>query len=115
MCGDRHHHDPRQVRARPVVLDLGEGVGALIVRTDPELLGVEVEISASGNDTARRHKQVLARTLGGETATVLVYDNLEEGDYTLWIEGAPWARGVRVSGGEVAQLDRRRAQVPPPV
>ena len=113
MCHDHrhqahHHHGAGEVRSRPVVLDLGDGVGALIVRTDPELLGVEIEISPSRNDAERRHKQVLWRTLGRETATVLVYDNLPEGDYTLWVKDEPWAREVHVTGGEVAELDRRR-------
>ena len=30
------------------------------------------------------------------TATVLVYDNLPEGEYTLWVDDEPRARGVRV-------------------
>lgn len=114
MCGDdrHHHHDAGEVRSRPVVLDLGDGVGALIVRTDPELVGVEVEISPAGNDAEREHKEVLWRTLDRERATVLVYDSVPEGDYTLWVEGEPWARGVRVNGGEVAELDRRGTKEP---
>jgi hypothetical protein len=114
MCDDHHHHhhhDAHEVRAQPVVLDLGDGVGALIVRTDPELLGVEVEISPVGADADRRHKQVLRRALGPETATMLVYDNLPEGDYTLWLDDAAWARGVHVTGGAVAELDGRGALV----
>ena len=46
---------------QPVVLDLGDGVGALIVHTDPELLGDEVDISPAGDDGHRQHKQVLRR------------------------------------------------------
>jgi hypothetical protein len=107
MCGDHHHHHAHEVRARPVVLDLGGGVGALIVYTDPELLGTEVEISPSGADRDRRHKQVLQREMGRETVTALVYDNLPEGDYTLWLGDDPWARDVHVRGGRVAELDRR--------
>ena len=38
---------------------------------------------------------------------VLVYDNLPEGDYTLWIDGIARSRGVRVRGGSVAELDWR--------
>jgi hypothetical protein len=109
MCDHvHHHHDAHEVRSRPVVLDLGDGVGALIVHTDPELLGVEVDISPSGEDGARQHKEVLQRSLGSVTATVLVYDNLAEGFYTLWVDGEPWARDVHVRGGRVAELDRRR-------
>jgi hypothetical protein len=110
MCDDvhhHHHHDAHEVRSQPVVLDLGDGFGALIVHTDPELLGVEVEISPSGADADRQHKEVLRRALGRETATVLVYDNLAEGEYTLWVDDEPWARDVHVVGGRVAELDWR--------
>ena len=109
--GDDHHHHEHEVRARPVVLDLGDGVGALIVYTDPGLLGVEVEISPSDDDGDRRHKQVLQRAMGRETVTALVYDSLPEGGYTLWVGGDPWARDVCVRGGRVAELDRRGTAV----
>ncbi len=106
----RHvHHDVASIRTEPVVLDLGAGIGALIVHTDPELLGVEVEISAAGNDEDRQHKQVLRRMLGPAEATVLVYDGLPEGDYTLWVDEAEPVRGIHVTGGQVAELDLRHA------
>jgi hypothetical protein len=104
-----HHHDAPEVRARPVVLDLGEGIGALVVHTDPDLLGLEVEISPSDRDRDRQHKEVLQRAIGAGTATVLVYDGLPEGEYTLWVDDEPRTRGVRVNGGGVAELDWRGA------
>ena len=102
-----HHHDAGAVRSQPVVLDLGAGTGALVVRTDPILSGLEVEISPAGRDGERRHKQVLERALGDGTAHVLVYDGLAAGDYTLWLDGVALVRGVPVRGGEVAELDWR--------
>jgi hypothetical protein len=112
--GDHHHHHPAdEVRVQPVLLDLGEGIGALIVHTDPALLGVEVEISPAGDDGDRQHKEVLKRALGAATVHVLVYDNLPEGDYTLWIDGLPKARDVRVQGGSVAELDWRGLSLSP--
>jgi hypothetical protein len=102
-----HHHEAAEVRARPVVLDLGGDLGALVVRTDSALLGVEVEISPSADDGHRQHKEVLQRTLGPAIATVLVYDRLPEGEYTLWVGGAARSRGVRVEGGRVTELDWR--------
>lgn len=113
--GDGHahvHHGVASVRTEAVVLDLGEGIGALIVHTSPELLGVEIEISPAGNDEERQHKQVLRRLLGPTEATVLVYDNLPEGDYTLWVEEAEPVRGIHVTGGQVAELDRRHVAEP---
>ena len=104
-----NHHDTGELRAQPVVLDLGGEIGALIVHTSPELLGAEIEISPEGDDGNRQHKQVLRRLLGPETATVLVYDNLREGEYTLWLDEAEPIRSVRVDGGRVAELDLRVA------
>jgi hypothetical protein len=88
------------------VVDLGDGVGALIVRTDDELLGTEIEISPARDDDERQHKQVLRRALGPEVATCLVFDGLAEGEYTLWLADGP-LRGIEVSGGAVAELDLR--------
>jgi hypothetical protein len=112
--GHHHnHHDPAEVRAQPVVLELGEGIGALIVHTDPGLNGIEVEISPTGSDGERQHKQVLERSFGLETAHVLVYDNLPAGDYTLWLDGVAVERGVPVRDGEVAELDWRARSAAP--
>ena len=108
--GDHHHHERASERphGEHVVLELGDGVGALLVLTDPELVGTEVEISPAARDDLRQHKEVLERVANGRSLHTLVFDNLAEGDYTLWIEGLVWARGLRVRGGEIAELDRRR-------
>jgi hypothetical protein len=106
---DHHHHHAGDVRAQAVVLDLGKDIGALVVYTDPELVGVEIEISPAGDDAGRSHKQVLLRSTGGSTVAALVYDNLREGEYTLWHDGVAKDRNVRVRGGAVAELDWRAA------
>ena len=103
MTHHHHHHELSEVRAQPVVLDLGDGLGALVVHTGPELLGAEIDISPAGDDTGRQHKQVLRRLLGSRETTCLVYDSLPEGAYTVWLPGEP-RRGVQVRGGEVAEL-----------
>src|SRR6266852_4327409 len=51
-----------------VVLDIGGSLGALIVHTDAGMHGVEVEISATGEDARRSHKDVLEREIGGRPA-----------------------------------------------
>ena len=53
--------------ARPehVMLDLGPGVGALVLHTDRELHGMEIEISPAGRDDERGHKQVHERPVAG--------------------------------------------------
>jgi hypothetical protein len=106
---DHHHESPADhPRSQHVVLELGDGIGALIVHTDPELLGTEVEISPAADEARRSHKEVLERLTGSGSAHVLVFDNVAEGDYTLWIDGVAKARDVRVVGGAVSEIDWRQ-------
>ena len=97
------HH---AARSHPefVVLEIGEDLGALIVHTDAHMHGVEVEISPAGDDSARSHKEVLERTVGGRPAFTAVFDRLPGGEYTLWTGGVARSRGVAVAGGEIREL-----------
>jgi hypothetical protein len=108
---DNHTHERYSDRPHPeyVVLDIGEDLGALIVYTDPSLHGSEIEISPDGEDVKRSHKDVLERGGTAHPAFTAVFDKLPEGDYTLWVDGAERERGVRVTGGFVAELDWRTA------
>jgi hypothetical protein len=114
-----HGHAPsaeeHAVRRHPeaVVLDLGDDIGALIVHTDTAMLGVEVEISATGNDVHRSHKDVLEREIYGRPAYTAVFDNLRAGTYTLWVDDVAWQRDVVVTGGTVAQLNWRQPPAAP--
>jgi hypothetical protein len=92
-----------------VVLDIGENLGALIVDTDAELHGVEIEISPEHDHRRRSHKQVLERSVNGRPAFTAVFDGLTAGAYALWSDGHARARGVVVEGGSVARLDWRAA------
>jgi hypothetical protein len=90
-----------------VVLEIGDEIGALILHTDPSLHGREIEISPAEDDGRRSHKEVLERNINGKSAFTAVFDGLSRGDYTLWTDGNARTRGVRVSGGEITQLDWR--------
>ena len=61
-------HERHAARRHPeaVVLDLGEDIGALILYTDPAMLGLEVEISACEDNDRRTHKEVLEREINGQ-------------------------------------------------
>src|SRR5947209_4551913 len=97
------HAENYSARKHPefVVLDIGEKVGALIVHTDPELHGLEVEISPEGQDDRRSHKDVLERSINGTPAFTAVFDGLAEGTYTLWTRGTPRARGVPITAAAI--------------
>jgi len=102
-----HHHESYAARRHPepVVLDIGGDLGALIVYTDSGLLGTEVEISASGHDGERSHKDVLEREIQGRPAYTAVFDKVPAGSYTLWADGVACERGVVIAAGTVAELD----------
>jgi len=112
----RHRHDHGKdeenyaARRHPeqVVLDIGGDLGALIVHTDAGMVGVEVEISATGHDRDRSHKEVLEREIQGRPAWTAVFDKVRAGSYTLWVHDIPRERGVVVIGGSVAELDWSR-------
>lgn len=88
-----------------VVLDIGFDMGALIVHTDASMVGVEVEISATGHDGERSHKDVLERAIDGRPAYTVVFDKIREGSYTLWVDDVARERDVSIAGGVVSELD----------
>ena len=97
----RHEHSPSRSRPRPrtgtappkarlppsrqgtVVLDIGDGVGALVVHTPGELCGVEIEIARRGEQDAFVHTEVRERVLPEGSVYAGVFVALDEGDYTL--------------------------------
>jgi hypothetical protein len=106
-----HHHDDHAANHRPhteaVVLELGGDLGALVVYTDPALLHTEIEISPTGDDAGRSHKDVLERVLPGRSLYAAVFDRVRCGTYTLWHDGIAKSRDVEVESGRVAELDWR--------
>jgi len=110
-----HSHPTENYSARKhpefVVLEIGDDLGALIVRADPDMHAVEIEISPDGVDDQRSHKEVLERSINGHPAFSAVFDGLRAGTYTLWVDDEARARGVKVEGGHVGQLDWRHAHV----
>lgn len=99
-----HEHYAARPHPEFVVLEIGPGVGALIVHTDAAMHGVEIEISPTGDDSRRSHKQVLERSLGGRSAFTAVFDQLSAGGYTLWTDGVARVRDVQVTGAEISLL-----------
>jgi hypothetical protein len=102
-----HHAEAHRPHDEPVVLEIGGELGALIVYTDPSLLHQEIEISPSGDDDRRSHKDVLERVVGGRSFYTAVFDRIPDGEYTLWHDDTPRTRGTRVAAGAIAELDWR--------
>jgi hypothetical protein len=84
-----------------VVLELGPGVGALILHTPAELDGREIEISPDDQGGRRTHSQVRPRHMTTGTRYAAVYPDLPAGPYTVWADEQSTAGRVVVAGGRV--------------
>ena len=101
-----HNHDhSTDPRPEHVMLDLGPGAGALVLHTDADLHGVEIEISPTARDEERSHKQVHERRVAGRSLYGAVFDSLPAGEYTLWLDDQPLRRHVAVAGAVVTHLE----------
>jgi hypothetical protein len=93
---------PGPSRAGSVVLDVGPGIGALVLHTPASLDGREIEISPRHDPAARRtHSQVRERRTAGRVRYAAVYPGLTAGDYTIWRDASTPAGMVTIGGGTV--------------
>jgi hypothetical protein len=88
-----------------VVLELGPGIGALVLHTPPELDGAEIEISPVGQaedpSSHRTHSQVRQRITPGGTQFAAVYPGLTVGDYQVWRDQSTPALTVTIESAKV--------------
>lgn len=88
-----------------VVLELGPGIGALVLYVPPELDGAEIEISLTANEggqaVKRTHSQVRPRHTTDHTFYAAVYPGLASGDYIIWRADDSQAMAVNVGDGQV--------------
>lgn len=100
--GDRPH-----VPSEISVLDIGDGVGALVIYTMPALGGREIEVSRTDGDGARMHTEVHERHLSRQPVFAAVFAALPEGTYRIWTDDPRLPQAVTIRGGEVAEVDWR--------
>lgn len=109
MPEQSHSH---RAHPEPVVLEIGEHVGALVLYTDAAAHGCEIEISPTGADVRRDHREVLNRPVAGRPVYAAVFDRIPAGSYTLWSGGVAAAREVAVAGAAITELDWRGSRAP---
>ncbi len=68
----------------PVVIDVGDGMGALVLLAPPSMHHVEIEVSPVGSDAARTHVAVLPRPVNGGQVYAAVYPSLAQGAWRVW-------------------------------
>ncbi|GAA1991270.1 phospholipase [Kitasatospora viridis] len=100
-----HTHAPLPAPSREgsVVLEIGGTLGALIIYTGPDEDGLEIEVSPTGDDTARTHAAVRPRHLAGRTTHCAVISPLPEGGYTIWRTPTTPLGSCTVRGGAVTE------------
>ena len=99
---ESHHHVRHQTAA---VLDIGVGIGALVVHTSARLDGAEIHAVPCAPGGTRTHTEVHRRSVGsGGVAYAAVFPALAPGWYSLSTSGNPHAGLAQVSEGRVTEL-----------
>jgi hypothetical protein len=93
------------------MLNIGAGIGALVIHTPSAMHGHEIEISPVTDLAVRKHAAVRARYVRGGVVWSEVIDNLPEGRYVIWRDPVTPLEEVEVQGGAVTEFTW---QVPAP-
>lgn len=104
-AGVHHHHTLDPSGQGTVVLNIGAGIGALVIHTPAGLHGHEIEVSPVGDASARTHAAVRARYVRDGVLFSVVIDNLPEGRYVVWRDPVTALAEVDVRGGAVAEYE----------
>jgi len=98
---------PIDLTTGSVALDIGDDAGALVIHTDADRLGDEIEIEPLSPERPRRHVAVLARRVAGHTAYAAVFGDLLAGAYRVPIAGKPTSTTIEINPGEISEIDQR--------
>ena len=101
-----HHHETRLPPSGigTVVLDIGDGVGALVVHAPADLCGVEIELTRSGSTEPITHTEVRERRLPEGPVYAGVFSALTVGDYRLLGVGGRGPLGLTIRSGRVTEV-----------
>src|SRR5262249_22801129 len=105
---EHHHHDHHEPHLPPsrvgtVVLDIGDGVGALVVHAPAAMCGIEIEIAFRGETDAFTHTEVRERRLPAASVYAGVFPALTAGDYTLLDADAHRLQDLTIRSGQVTE------------
>ena len=110
MSPDQHTHGAVEQSPGPsegaVFVEVGDGVGAAVIYTEPDLEGAELEIRRESEDWRGVHTAVRERRFGGVVQSAAVFGSLSEGNWELRVRGSAHpqpALAVGVKGGTVVE------------
>jgi hypothetical protein len=98
-----HHHTMAPSGQGTVVLNIGAGIGAIVIHTPGSLHGAEIEVSPVDDPARRTHAAVRARYVRSGVCWSEVIDSLPEGRYVIWRDPVTPLAEVDVHGGMVAE------------
>jgi hypothetical protein len=92
-----------------VILDIGQGAGALVLYAPAFMLGAEIEVGPADQAALRTHSQVRQRLSGQQPAGsatedvsyAAVYPGLAAGRYVVWRDADDAAGAVTIADGQV--------------
>jgi hypothetical protein len=106
-----HRHPDEQPAADPVpaasasvALDIGAGLGALVIYPGERFRGCEIEISRVDASGPRVHTGVHERTTQAGSALTAIFGSLPAADYVVWKDETTAGATVTVPEGRVAEL-----------
>ncbi|MCU7728097.1 phospholipase [Actinoplanes sp. KI2] len=99
-----HHHTLAPSGQGTVMLNIGAGIGALVIHTPGRLHGHEIEVSPVTDPTHRTHAAVRARYVSGGASFAVVIDSLPAGPYTVWRDPVTPMAQIDVPDGGVAEF-----------
>lgn len=97
----------KRVHTEPVVLDIGQDIGALILYAPEHVCGMEIEISLRGYDVLKTHTAIWERKFNGRTFFAGVFPALPAGEYNIWWSAPQPIKSITIVGGQVAEVDCR--------
>jgi hypothetical protein len=98
------HHTLAPSGQGTVMLNIGAGIGALIIHTPGRLHGHEIEVSPVGDPALRTHAAVRARYVHGGVSWSVVIDSLPPGRYVVWRDPVTPMTEVDVPEASVAEV-----------
>ena len=89
-----------------LVLDIGDGIGALVLYTNESCLGREVDVTPAGSPHSHEiHTMIRRRRAVDRDVVAGVYPELEAGTYDVWGIDRVIVGQVVIEGGRVAEYD----------
>jgi len=97
----------KRVHTEHALLDIGDGVGALIIYFRQELCGQQVDVSPKERTWQRTHTDVLERRVTDRSVFAALFLALPIGDYIIWSKNFQPLGEVTITDGQVAEVNWR--------